>query len=70
VRYERLATSPDDVARELAAELAIGSDDLARALGAAHDRSVGRYRQQLDAAELAEIEAEAGSLLRELGYRR
>jgi hypothetical protein len=33
-----------------------------------HDRSVGRWRSDLDAAQLADVEAEAGALLRELGY--
>jgi hypothetical protein len=33
-----------------------------------HERSVGRWRSDLDPAQLADVEAEAGALLRELGY--
>jgi hypothetical protein len=33
-----------------------------------HDRSVGRYRSELTAEQLADVEREAGALLRELGY--
>jgi hypothetical protein len=38
------------------------------ALGRAHAESVGRYRSDLTAEQLTEVEDEAGSLLRELGY--
>ena len=37
-------------------------------LGRAHASSVGRYRSDLSAEQLAEVEAEAGALLAELGY--
>ena len=37
-------------------------------VGRAHDRSVGRFRSELDEEQLADVEREAGPLLRELGY--
>ena len=39
-----------------------------RALSRAHAASVGRYLTDLSAEQLADVEAEAGALLRELGY--
>ena len=38
-------------------------------LSTAFDRSVGRWRHDLSQEQLHEVEAEAGELLRELGYR-
>jgi hypothetical protein len=40
----------------------------ASALSAAHADSVGRFRRQLAAPQLAEVEEEAGILLGALGY--
>jgi len=37
-------------------------------LSAAHANSVGRWRQDLTDEQLADVEAEAGDLLAELGY--
>jgi hypothetical protein len=34
-----------------------------------HDRSVGRWRRDLTAEQVADVEREAGALLRELGYQ-
>ena len=56
------------MARELASYLDAPADALAAALGRAHDSSVGRYRKDLTAEQLADVLAEAGELLRELGY--
>jgi hypothetical protein len=33
-----------------------------------HSRSVGRWRRDLTAEQVADVEREAGPLLRELGY--
>ena len=33
-----------------------------------HARSVGRWRDELTAEQVADVEREAGALLRELGY--
>ena len=68
IRYEDLATDPAGVAASLAAHLDVPVEPLAAALGRAHASSVGRYRTELSAEQLDEVEAEAGALLRELGY--
>jgi Sulfotransferase family len=68
IRYEDLATSPEQVAHDLAEELDTPRGPLLAALRLAHAGSVGRYRTDLSAAQLADVEAEAGDLLRELGY--
>ncbi|HET7567998.1 MAG TPA: sulfotransferase [Gaiellaceae bacterium] len=64
VRYESLAGE----AERLAAFLGVDPEPLHAALDGFHDRSVGRWRRDLDAEQLAEVEAEAGDLLAELGY--
>ncbi len=68
LRYEDIATDPARVASELARHLGAPEEPLVSALGRAHAESVGRYRTDLTAEQLADIEDEAGSLLRELGY--
>jgi Sulfotransferase family len=68
IRYEDLATSPERVANGLAEELDAPHGPLVAALRCAHAGSVGRYRTDLSADQLADVEAEAGDLLRELGY--
>ena len=67
-RYERLAADPGAVAAELAAALGAPEAPLAAALGKAHDASVGRHARDLSEEELADVLAECGSLLHELGY--
>jgi hypothetical protein len=68
LRYESLSADPVGTGRELASYLDAPGDELAAALGRAHRGSVGRYRDDLDQGQLADVEAEAGELLRELGY--
>lgn len=68
VRYERMAESPAAVAAELARHLDTPVDALATALSRVHRASVGRWRRDLDEAQLADVMAEAGDLLRDLGY--
>jgi hypothetical protein len=68
VRYERLGADPEAVARDLAAFLDAPWELLARELRAAHDTSIGRWARELTAEQLAEIRAESGVLLDELGY--
>ena len=68
VRYESLVTSPDEAEAAIAAHLGVGADAFAGSLGRAHDRSVGRFRRELDDEQLADVEREAGMLLAELGY--
>ncbi|MDQ3671111.1 MAG: sulfotransferase, partial [Actinomycetota bacterium] len=68
IRYEELAADPASVARRLAPHLETPEDALASALAGAHASSVGRYRNDLSADQLADVMAEAGELLSELGY--
>lgn len=68
LRYEELVSDPAAVAARLAERLGLDVEPLARALGAASDSSVGRWRRDLTAEQLADVEREAGALLRELGY--
>lgn len=68
IRYELLAADPRGAAGALAGVLAAPLEPLADALARVHAGSVGRYRRDLSAAQQAEVEAEAGDLLRSLGY--
>jgi hypothetical protein len=68
LRYEELAADPAAAATRLAGALGAPLEPLASALAQAHGTSVGRYRTDLSAEQLAEVEAEAGGLLGELGY--
>ena len=66
VRYERLVTDRAGMAATVAEALDIAEARLRRAFEAAFASSVGRFHD-LDPAQLAEAEAEAGILLREQG---
>lgn len=66
VRYERLVADPAVAADALARTLGVSATAMTQALGAAHDTSVGRWRRDLTAEQLADVEAEAGDLLAEL----
>lgn len=68
LRYESMAAEPEEVGRQLAAYLGASPPLLAAALGRAHAGSIGRYRHDLTEDQLADVVAEAGDLLRELGY--
>jgi hypothetical protein len=68
VRYERMATDPEGTASELAGALGAPTERLAEVLAEAHASSVGRYRRDLTPEQLADVETEAGDLLRRLGY--
>jgi hypothetical protein len=59
---------PERVGAELAAVLDAPAEPLVRALRGAHSASVGRFRADLTGSQLADVEAESGPLLRELGY--
>jgi hypothetical protein len=59
VRYEELSGS----AERLAAHLLLDPEPLAAALAAAHTSSIGRWRRDLTAEQVADVEAEAGALL-------
>jgi hypothetical protein len=66
VRYERL--SARETAAGLAAALDAPVEQLVAALGQAHASSIGRYARDLTPEQLADVEGEAGDLLRRLGY--
>jgi hypothetical protein len=68
LRYEALVAAPGDEADRLAAVLESDPEPLRRAFAEARDTSVGRWRQDLTPEQLADVEAEAGALLAELGY--
>jgi hypothetical protein len=68
LRYELLATDPATAAERLADHLELDRAPLADALAAAHSGSVGRWLTELTTEQLDDVEREAGSLLRELGY--
>lgn len=68
LRYEALAADPAAAASDLARYLGASEGELARALALVHESSVGRYRTDLTAEQLADVGSEAGDLLRELGY--
>jgi hypothetical protein len=68
VRYEELAADPRATAARIAAHIDTDVEPLAEALRGMHAESVGRWRRDLTPEQLADVEAEAGPLLRELGY--
>jgi hypothetical protein len=68
VRYEDIAADPGAGAALIAARLETDPEPLADALAAVHGRSVGRWRRDLTAEQVADVEREAGPLLQELGY--
>jgi hypothetical protein len=64
IRYESLASMADELAEFLDANVT----STHRALDSFRDSSIGRWRRELTSEQLADVEAEAGLLLRELGY--
>jgi hypothetical protein len=68
LRYEAIAADPAAAARTLARHLGVEPAPAERALGAFHDRSIGRFRSDLSPEALADVEREAGPLLAALGY--
>lgn len=68
LRYEELSADPAAAAAHLAPALDAPVEPLAAALARVHGSSVGRYRTDLTDGQLADVEDEAGPLLRELGY--
>ncbi len=68
LRYEDLVSTPGEAAERVGAGLHLDPDLLSEAFAAAHANSVGRWQQDLTTEQLADVEAEAGDLLAELGY--
>jgi hypothetical protein len=64
IRYEKLASVADTLAEFLGANVT----STHRAMDRFRDSSIGRWRKELTPEQLADVEAEAGSLLADLGY--
>jgi hypothetical protein len=64
VRYEGVAGEADRIAAFLDANVT----SMHRSLDDFRDSSIGRWKRELTPEQLADVEAEAGPLLRELGY--
>ena len=64
IRYENFSKCAD----ALAAFLGANTTSAHRALDSFRDTSIGRWQRELTAEQLADVEAEAGPLLAELGY--
>jgi hypothetical protein len=64
IRYESLATVADRISEFLDAN----ASSTHRAMDSFRDSSIGRWRRELTPEQLADVEAEAGPLLAELGY--
>jgi hypothetical protein len=68
LRYEELVESPDAEADRIAERVGSEPDPLRRAFAQVHGSSLGRWRRDLTSEQIADVEAEAGELLAELGY--
>jgi sulfotransferase family protein len=68
VRYEELVSDPAAAAAPVAEKLGVAPDLVTAAFAEVHDRSAGRWRRDLTAAQLADVEREAGEALAALGY--
>jgi Sulfotransferase family len=68
LRYEALVESPHTEADRMAEALGSEPEPLRRAFAKVHGSSLGRWRRDLAPEQIAEVEAEAGELLAELGY--
>jgi hypothetical protein len=68
LRYEDVAADPERAAATLAEQLEVSPAVLLAPLSRVHARSVGRFRRDLTADQLRDVERESGPLLAELGY--
>ncbi len=68
LRYETLVVDPGGEAVRVAAALDANPDPLRAAFGGVHSASLRRWQHELTRDQLADVEAEAGTLLAELGY--
>lgn len=68
LRYEQLAADPVAAAAPVADALGVEPELVSERLGRVHDRSAGRWRRDLTADQLADVEREAGETLVSLGY--
>jgi hypothetical protein len=68
LRYEQLVAEPSVAAVPVGEALGVDAELVAERFARAHDRSAGRWRRDLTADELADVEREAGEALAVLGY--
>jgi hypothetical protein len=68
VRYEQLVSDPAAAAAPVAASLGVDAGLVTDAFARAHETSAGRWRRDLTAEQLADVEREAGAQLVALGY--
>jgi hypothetical protein len=68
VRYEELASDSRAVARRIAEHIGADPVLLSHSLSDMHAESIARWRNDLTPEQVADLETEAGDLLRELGY--
>jgi hypothetical protein len=68
VRYEQLVSDPAAAAAPVAERLGVERALVTAAFAEAHDTSAGRWRRDLTAEQLADVEREAGEALVALGY--
>jgi hypothetical protein len=68
IRYESLTADPSGEADRVARELDADPGPLRETFGSVHAGSVARWRSDLTPEQVADVEAEAGDLLAELGY--
>jgi hypothetical protein len=68
VRYEQLVTDPAGAAAPVAAALDVDPTLVTDAFAKAHEASAGRWRRDLTAEQLADVEREAGDALGAHGY--
>jgi len=68
LRYEQLVAEPSAAAVPVAEALQVDAGLLAERFAQVHDRSAGRWRLDLTADQLADVEREAGAALAALGY--
>ncbi len=68
LRYEQLVADPAAAAAPIADAVGVDAELVAQRLAEVHDRSAGRWRHDLTAEQLADVEREAGATLVSLGY--
>ncbi len=68
LRYEALVENPHAEADRIAEALGSEPEPLRGAFAKVHGSSLGRWRRDLTSEQVADVEAEAGELLAELGY--
>jgi hypothetical protein len=68
LRYEQLVADPRSEAERIAGAIDADPAPLRDAFAQVHGSSLGRWKRGLTAEQVADVEAEAGELLSDLGY--